>query len=232
MEQPTKELLEQAKTLYNKFKEDIKGLKSEDEIYWKIRHISAYEMVDTFDDEYVAVNIATDNNKKNTLQGIRVYINVETLQLSRYIDLYLCDDEYPFEDVDVEKYIMRCKMAKRNQLAVIHILKKEYNISEDEYRKMLEDRHDVESSAFLSEEQAEDFIHYIKYTYSADYKLGFDKGIEVVMPEFSYSTEIYKRIVQMAYNRPTTSFEDKMFEIMTFEQRKNLLSELKKEIKI
>ena len=97
---------------------------------------------------------------------------------------------------------------------------------------MLEDRHDVESSAFLSEEQAEDFIHYIKYTYNADYKLGFDKGIEVVMPEFSYSTEIYKRIVQMAYNRPTTSFEDKMFEIMTFEQRKNLLSELKKEIKI
>lgn len=123
-------------------------------------------------------------------------------------------------------------MATRPQLAVIHILKKEYNISEDEYRKMLEDRHDVDSSAFLSEEQAEDFIHYIKYTYSTDYKLGFDKGIEVVMPEFSYSTEIYKRIVQMAYNRPTTSFEDKMFEIMTFEQRKNLLSELKKEIKI
>lgn len=123
-------------------------------------------------------------------------------------------------------------MATRPQLAVIHILKKEYNIPEDEYRKMLEDRHNVESSAFLSEEQAEDFIHYIKYTYNADYKLGFDKCIEAVMPEFIYSTDIYKRIVQMAYNRPTTPFEDKMFEIMTFEQRKNLLSELKKEIKI
>lgn len=102
MEQPTKELLEQAKTLYNEFKEDIKDLKSEDEIYWKTRHISAYEMVDTFDDEYIVVSIATDNNEIDTLQGIRVYINVETLQLSRYIDLYLCDDEYPFEDVDVE----------------------------------------------------------------------------------------------------------------------------------
>lgn len=105
----SKETIKEVVELYNDFVSEIQPLlNSEDkkeieyEIYWKTRHISSYEMLDTFSDDYIVVNIITDNNN---LQGIRCYIELDEkgipTNIMQYVDIYLNDDDYPFEDVDI-----------------------------------------------------------------------------------------------------------------------------------
>lgn len=107
MEELTKELKEQALELYNNFKAEIEPLLNlkdkkniEENIFWKVRHINCYEILDTYSDDELLVSISTDNTKDNSLQGIRCYIILENeipTKISDYIDIYLCNDDYPFE---------------------------------------------------------------------------------------------------------------------------------------
>ena len=60
-------------------------------------------------------------------------------------------------------------MATKNQLAVIHILKKEYNLSDNDYTSIMFDLFDETSAKFLDEEQAEKFIHTLNYKYDESY---------------------------------------------------------------
>lgn len=108
MEQLTDELLKQAKELYHRFKVDtacLVGLPA-DTLEDYVHNINAYEVMDSFSDEMIVVSIATDNTKDNELQGIRVYFELDDdclllNKLSDYADVYLCNDDYPFEDVDL-----------------------------------------------------------------------------------------------------------------------------------
>lgn len=106
----SKETIKEVVELYNDFVSEIQPLlNSEDkkeieyEIYWKTRHILSYEMLHTFSDDYIVVGITTDNN---ILQGIRCYIELDENRIPtsilQYVDIYLNDDDYPFEDVDIE----------------------------------------------------------------------------------------------------------------------------------
>lgn len=117
IEELTQEIKKQALELYKNFKEEIEPLlqendkyEIEDNIFWKVRDIYSYEMVDTYSDEFLIISIATDNTKDNTLQGIRCYIELDNVgnpfRISEYIDIYLCNDDYPFEDVEIEKEIL------------------------------------------------------------------------------------------------------------------------------
>ena len=71
-------------------------------------------------------------------------------------------------------------MATKNQLAVIHILKKEYNLSDDEYTDLMWNLFDETTSKHLDEEQAEKFIHTLNYKYNESYKMGYNKAISEV----------------------------------------------------
>lgn len=106
----SKETIKEVVELYNDFVSEIQPLLNsedkndiEDEIFWKTRHISSYEMLDTFSDDYIVVSITTDS--KNNLQGIRCYIELDEkgipTNIMQYVDIYLNDDDYPFEDVDI-----------------------------------------------------------------------------------------------------------------------------------
>ena len=113
LEELTQEIKKQALELYKGFKEEIEPLlcekdrdKIEENIFWKARHINSYEIMDTFSDEFLSISVITDNTEDDTLQGIMCYIELDNVgnpfKISKYIDVYLCNDDYPFEDVEIE----------------------------------------------------------------------------------------------------------------------------------
>lgn len=71
-------------------------------------------------------------------------------------------------------------MSTKNQLAVIHILKKDYQISDNDYEDILWHTFDVGSSKDLDEEEADKFIHILNYKYNEDYKRGYDTAVSEV----------------------------------------------------
>ena len=106
----SKETIKEVVELYNDFVSEIQPLlNSEDkkqieyEIYWKTRHISSYKIIDTFSDEYIMVNITTDNSD---IECINCYIELDEngipTNIMQYVDIYLNDDDFPFEDVNIE----------------------------------------------------------------------------------------------------------------------------------
>lgn len=111
IEEIPKEIAKEVVELYDDFVSEIQPLLNsenkkeiEDEIYWKIRHISSYEIIDTFSDEYIMVNVTTDN--KDNVECINCYIELDEkgipIEIMQYVDIYFNDDDYPFEDVYVK----------------------------------------------------------------------------------------------------------------------------------
>lgn len=89
--------------LYANAEYHLNGLKTEDDIQSVCNHINGYDFIkDTYNEDVYTISIGTDNREPNTLQGIRVYLDKETHQLSRFIDVYFNDEEYPFEDYEVK----------------------------------------------------------------------------------------------------------------------------------
>lgn len=89
--------------LYANAEYHLNDLKNEDDIQAVCNHISGYDLItDTYNDDVYTISIGTDNKEPNTLQGIRVYLDKETNKLSRFIDVYFNDEEYPFEDYEVK----------------------------------------------------------------------------------------------------------------------------------
>ena len=102
----TEEELKEIKDLYNTAKKNFSIVRTFEEIASIANHINAYEFSRSeFMDEVCFVFIATDNTEPNTLQGIRICFSLERkneIELSPCIDIFLVDDEYPFEEYDVE----------------------------------------------------------------------------------------------------------------------------------
>ena len=91
--------------LYANAEYHLNDLKNEDDIQSVCNHISGYDFItDTYNDDVYTISIGTDNKEPNRLQGIRVYIDktYKPLKLSRFIDVYFNDEEYPFEDYEVK----------------------------------------------------------------------------------------------------------------------------------
>ena len=91
------------KDLYVSAKYRLNNLKDQEDIVSACNHVSGYDFIkDTYNDDVYTVSIGTDNTEPDTLQGIRIYIDKETHKISRYIDIFFNDDEYPFEDIEIE----------------------------------------------------------------------------------------------------------------------------------
>ena len=102
-------ILLEAKKLYNDFKEYIKNADNDEKIIDLCEKKSNYRIVNILHDDYsmldedkIVVNIATNNKQENSLQGIKIYIDIYNLKLSKYIDIFLINDEYPHEMVEIE----------------------------------------------------------------------------------------------------------------------------------
>ena len=99
----TSEEWNEIKDLYVRADHYLHGLSTEDDIRSVCNHISGYDLItDTYNEDVWTVSIGTDNREPNTLQGIRVYLDKETHELSRFIDVYFNDEEYPFEDIEIK----------------------------------------------------------------------------------------------------------------------------------
>ena len=103
----TTEEWNEIKELYVSAEYRLNGLKDVDSIEDVCDHVGGYElMIDTFSEadyeDIYTISIATDHREPNTLQGIRVRLDKTTHELSRYIDIFFNDEEYPFEEIEIK----------------------------------------------------------------------------------------------------------------------------------
>lgn len=101
-------ILIEAKKLYNDFKEYIKNADNDEKIIDLCEKKSNYRVVNILHDDYsmldedkIVINITTNNTKENSLQGIKIYIDIYNLKLSKYIDIFLVNNEYPCEMIEI-----------------------------------------------------------------------------------------------------------------------------------
>lgn len=116
-------------------------------------------------------------------------------------------------------------MATKTQKAVIHILKEKYGITNEEYTDIMYDNFTVSSSIYLSEQQADSFIHLLNYTYSSDYRLGYDRAFDMYCAGQDNST-IIKKLYHNKYGRDMTDFEITCFNMLDKEQQVTLIKRL------
>lgn len=118
-------------------------------------------------------------------------------------------------------------MSTKEQKAVVHILKKKYNISNEEYYNALYDTFKVESSKYLSEEECTQFIHFLNYTYNKDYSLGFDNGLKMFYNFFGNDIEAnFERAVNMTQKRDITNLEKIMFDSLSDDDKQKLVKSM------
>lgn len=118
-------------------------------------------------------------------------------------------------------------MSTKEQKAVVHILKKKYNISNEEYYNALYDTFKVESSKDLSEEECTQFIHFLNYTYNKDYSLGFDNGLKMFYNFFGNNIEAnFERAVNMTQKRDITDLEKMMFDSLSDDNKQKLVKSM------
>ena len=99
----TSEEWNEIKELYASAEYRLNGLKEVESVESVCNHVNGYVFIsDTFNEDVYTISIATDHREPNTLQGIRVYLDKETSKLSRFIDIYFNDEEYPFEDIEIK----------------------------------------------------------------------------------------------------------------------------------
>ena len=118
-------------------------------------------------------------------------------------------------------------MATKNQLAVIHILKKEYNLSDDEYTDLLWNLFDEITSKNLDVEQAEKFIHALNYKYNESYKRGYDKAISEVCGK-DLDTQ-FRFFYRDRFEKEPTNLELYLFNKLDDNQKSDTINDLKKQ---
>lgn len=116
-------------------------------------------------------------------------------------------------------------MATKNQLAVIHILKKEYNISDNEYSDLLWNLFDECSSKNLDDDQAEKFIHSLNYKYNENYKRGYDKAISEVCGKDL--EEQFRFFYNKRYDKLPSTMELYLFNKLDDYQKTDTIKDLK-----
>lgn len=119
-------------------------------------------------------------------------------------------------------------MATNNQLAVIHILKKDYNISDTIYLNML-NKFGVVSSKYLDEDKASEFIHELNITHNEDYKRGFMYAVDKFTSDVNLEDK-FKTLTKLVYDSEPTQLELRMFDNMNLEQRMIIIEELKNKV--
>lgn len=120
-------------------------------------------------------------------------------------------------------------LATKNQKAVIHILKNEYKISDDDYKKMLWDKYEVFSSVDLTEVQATEFIHELNINHNEDYKRGFMYALDKFISDVNLEDN-FKTLTKLVYDSEPTQLELKMFDNMNLEQKMIIIDSLKEKI--
>ena len=118
-------------------------------------------------------------------------------------------------------------MATKNQLAVIHILKKEYDLSDNDYSKIMISLFDETSAKYLDEEQAEKFIHALNYKYNESYKRGYDKAISDVCGK-DLDTQ-FRFFYRDRYGKEPTNLEMYLFNKLYNDQKSDTINDLKKQ---
>lgn len=108
----------------------------------------------------------------------------------------------------------------KNNLAVIHILKKDYNLSDETYRSILDEEFNVISSADLDLEEQEKFIHILNFRFSENYKRGYTKAIKDFISNVSNLETLFLQL------KEPTEFEIKMFRMLSVLQKRELIQEL------
>lgn len=112
-------------------------------------------------------------------------------------------------------------LSTNKQKARLHILKAEYELNDVEYRNFLIDNFDgIDSSVGLSEEQCDFAIHLLQYTYSEDYKRGFDKALEM----FGSLEDLFIKKIETKFERRATDLEIDMFSKMDREQQREYIN--------
>ena len=118
-------------------------------------------------------------------------------------------------------------MSTKEQKAVVHILKKEYNISNEEYYNALYDTFKVESSKDLTDDECTQFIHFLNYTYNKNYRLGFDNGLKMFYNFFGNDIEAnFERAVNITQKRDITDLEKRMFDSLSNEDKQKLIKSM------
>lgn len=117
-------------------------------------------------------------------------------------------------------YTNNGKDQHKKNLAVIHILKKDYNLLDETYRSILDEEFNVMSSADLDLEEQEKFIHILNFRYSESYKRGYTKAINDFISNASNLETLFLQL------KEPTEFEIKMFRMLNVSQQKELIQEL------
>lgn len=118
-------------------------------------------------------------------------------------------------------------MATKNQLAVIHILKKEYDLSDNEYTDLMWNLFDETTSRHLDEEQADKFIHALNYKYNESYKRGYDRAISEVCGK-DLDTQ-FRFFYRDRFEKEPTNLELYLFGKLDDEQKSDTINDLKKQ---
>lgn len=118
-------------------------------------------------------------------------------------------------------------MATKNQLAVIHILKKEYGLSDNDYSNIMITLFHTASAKYLNEEEAEKFIHALNYKYNESYKRGYDKAIlEVCGKDLDTQFRFFYRD---RFEKEPTNLELYLFNKLDDNQKSDTINDLKKQ---
>ena len=116
-------------------------------------------------------------------------------------------------------------MSTKNQLAVIHILKKDYQISDNDYEDILWNTFNVGSSRDLDEEEANKFIHILNYKYNEDYKRGYDTAISEVCGKDL--DEQFRFFYKKRYDKLPSVMEVYLFDKLDDVQKADTIKDLK-----
>ena len=118
-------------------------------------------------------------------------------------------------------------MATKNQLAVIHILKKEYGLSDNDYAKIMISLFDETSARYLNEEQAEKFIHALNYEYNESYKRGYNKAVSEFCGK-DLDTQ-FRFFYRDRFEKEPTDLELYLFNKLDDNQKSDTISDLRKQ---
>ena len=92
------------KDMFDELNEDIKGLKTVEQIKDRLHRLSPYEVHESPIIDTMGINIRTGNKGDNVIIGIACYIDKleKPLKVSRYVDIFFNDEEYALQDYEVK----------------------------------------------------------------------------------------------------------------------------------
>ena len=100
----TDEQRQEIKDMFTELNEDIKGLKTVEQIKDRLHRIATYEVHESPIIDTMGINIRTRNSEPNAIIGIACYIDKleKPLKVSKYVDVFFNDEEYALQDYEVK----------------------------------------------------------------------------------------------------------------------------------